>query len=222
MHNQLASKEKSLAVIGLGYVGLPIALAFAKKYRVIGFDIKPERVALLNQSIDPSSELSKEDFEGSDIQFTYQLDDLRAASFYIIAVPTPIDESNNPDLRALYGASKTVGKVLKPGDYVVYESTVYPGCTEEDCIPILEKESGLHFNSDFKVGYSPERINPGDKEHTITKITKVVSGCCSESCDNIADVYGSIIEKGVFKAASIKVAEAAKVIENTQRDLNDE
>jgi UDP-N-acetyl-D-glucosamine/UDP-N-acetyl-D-galactosamine dehydrogenase len=220
MHNELASKKKSLAIIGLGYVGLPIALAFAKKFKVIGFDIKPERIALLNKSIDPSEELSKEDFEGADITFTHNLEDLRDAVFFIVAVPTPIDEHNNPDLRALLSASHTVGKVLKPGDYVVYESTVYPGCTEEECIPILEKESGLKFIKDFKAGYSPERINPGDKEHTITKITKVVSGCDEESLDNIAAVYASIIEAGIYKASSIKVAEAAKVIENTQRDLN--
>jgi len=220
MHNFLVSGGKSIAVIGLGYVGLPIALAFAKKFRVIGFDIKPDRIEMLNQHIDPSSELEKVDFEGADIKFTHDIEDLREAGFYIIAVPTPIDEHKNPDLHALFSASATVGKVLKQGDYVVYESTVYPGCTEEDCVPILEKESGLKFVTDFKAGYSPERINPGDKQHTITKITKVVSGCCDESLENIAKVYGSIVEAGIFKAASIKVAEAAKVIENTQRDLN--
>ena len=220
MNSFLESKEKPIAIIGLGYVGLPIALAFAKKFRVIGFDIKPERIQLLNNHIDPSSELEKEAFNGVDIIFTSNIKDLSEAGFYIVAVPTPIDEHNNPDLRALFSASETVGKVLKKGDYVVYESTVYPGCTEEDCIPILEKVSGLKFVTDFKVGYSPERINPGDKEHTITKITKVVSGCCEESLENIAKVYGSIVEAGIFKAASIKVAEAAKVIENTQRDLN--
>ncbi|RYD77501.1 MAG: nucleotide sugar dehydrogenase [Sphingobacteriales bacterium] len=220
MYDQLVKKEKTLALIGLGYVGLPIALAFAKKFKVIGFDIKPERVALMNQHIDPSNELTAADFEETDITFTSSLDDLRQANFFIVAVPTPIDEHNNPDLGALYASSTTVGKVLKQGDYVVYESTVYPGCTEEDCVPILEKESGLKFCKDFKVGYSPERINPGDKEHTITKITKVVSGCDAESLDVIAQVYSSIIEAGVHKAATIKVAEAAKVIENTQRDLN--
>jgi len=220
MHNLLKSGEKSLAIIGLGYVGLPIALAFSKKFKVIGFDIRPDRIEMLKRHIDPSSELGKDDFEGLDILFTSDIKELSAAGFYIVAVPTPIDEHNNPDLRALFAASETVGKVLKKGDYVVYESTVYPGCTEEDCIPILEKESGLKFVKDFKVGYSPERINPGDKQHTITKITKVVSGCCDESLENIAKVYGSIVEAGIFKAASIKVAEAAKVIENTQRDLN--
>jgi len=220
MNNLLESREKPIALIGLGYVGLPIALAFAKKFRVIGFDIKPERIEMLNNQIDPSAELRKEDFEGADIKFTSNIEDLVEAVFYIIAVPTPIDEHNNPDLTALFAASKTVGKVLRPGNYVVYESTVYPGCTEEDCIPILEKESGLKFVKDFKAGYSPERINPGDKQHTITKITKVVSGCDEESLENIAWVYGSIVEAGIFKASSIKVAESAKVIENTQRDLN--
>jgi UDP-N-acetyl-D-galactosamine dehydrogenase len=220
MFDNLKSKENSLAVIGLGYVGLPIALAFARKFRVIGFDIKPERIEMLHNRIDPSSELDASAFDGADIKFSCDKEDLREARFFIIAVPTPIDEHNNPDLRALYGASKTVGSVLKPGDYVVYESTVYPGCTEEDCVPILEKESGLKFSKDFKVGYSPERINPGDKEHTITKITKVVSGCGPDSLETVAQVYSSIVEAGVHRAASIKVAEAAKVIENTQRDLN--
>ena len=220
MYQDLASKNKTLGVIGLGYVGLPIALAFARKLKVVGFDIKPDRVELLNNRIDPSSELVASDFDGTDITFTHKLEDLKNVNFFIIAVPTPIDQHNNPDLGALKGASRTVGKVLKKGDYVVYESTVYPGCTEEDCIPILEQESGLKFKTDFKVGYSPERINPGDKEHTITKITKVVSGCGPESLQVVADVYSSIIEAGVHKAASIKVAESAKVIENTQRDLN--
>jgi UDP-N-acetyl-D-galactosamine dehydrogenase len=220
MHKELAAKNKTLAVIGLGYVGLPIALAFARKFKVIGFDIKPERVEMLRNKIDPSAELDPSEFDGTDILFTHNIEDLRQASFFVVAVPTPIDEHNNPDLGALLGASRTVGKVLKKGDYVVYESTVYPGCTEEDCVPILEKESGLKFVTDFKVGYSPERINPGDKEHTITKITKVVSGCDQESLDNIAEVYKTIVTAGVHKAATIKVAEAAKVIENTQRDLN--
>lgn len=220
MYNELLKKEKTLAVIGLGYVGLPIALAFAEKFKVIGFDIKPERVEMLQNNIDPSSELDASEFEGKDIRFTHKLEDLNEANFFIVAVPTPIDDHNNPDLGALIGASKTVGQVLKPGDYVVYESTVYPGCTEEDCIPILEKVSGLTFIKDFKAGYSPERINPGDKEHTITRITKVVSGCDDESLENIAKVYGSIITAGIHKAPTIKVAEAAKVIENTQRDLN--
>ena len=220
MYNKILKKEAKIAVIGLGYVGLPIALAFAKKVKVIGFDINAERVKMMQNNIDPSQELDAKDFEGCDIEFTASIDILKQANFFIVAVPTPIDEHNLPDLKPLIGASTTVGKVLKKGDYVVYESTVYPGCTEEDCIPVLEKESGLKFKTDFKVGYSPERINPGDKEHTITKILKVVSGCCEESLENVANVYKIIVEPGVHKAASIKVAEAAKIIENTQRDIN--
>ncbi len=220
IYDKIIKKEAKIAVIGLGYVGLPIALAFAKKVKVIGFDINEKRVALMNKGIDPSDELTKKDFAGSDIKFTHKLEDLKEANFFIIAVPTPIDEHNLPDLKPLIGASTTVGKVLKKGDYVVYESTVYPGCTEEDCIPVLEKLSGLKYIKDFKVGYSPERINPGDKEHTITKILKVVSGCDKESLDNISKVYEIIVEPGTHKAASIKVAEAAKIIENTQRDVN--
>jgi UDP-N-acetyl-D-galactosamine dehydrogenase len=220
IYDKIIKKEAKIAVIGLGYVGLPIALAFAKKVKVIGFDINEKRVALMNKGVDPSDELTKKDFAGSDIKFTHKLEDLKEANFFIIAVPTPIDEHNLPDLKPLIGASTTVGKVLKKGDYVVYESTVYPGCTEEDCIPVLEKLSGLKFIKDFKVGYSPERINPGDKEHTITKILKVVSGCDKESLDNISKVYEIIVEPGTHKAASIKVAEAAKIIENTQRDVN--
>ena len=200
MFSKIVKKESTVALIGLGYVGLPIALAFAKKVKVIGFDINEKRVGLMKKGIDPSFELSKDDFKNSDIRFTHQIEDLKKANFFIVAVPTPIDEHNLPDLSPLINASITVGKVLKKGDYVVYESTVYPGCTEEDCIPVLEKHSGLKFIKDFKVGYSPERINPGDKEHTITKILKIVSGC--------------------DKASSIKVAEAAKIIENTQRDVN--
>ena len=220
MIEKLIKKQETLAVIGLGYVGLPIALAFAKKMKVIGFDINSKRVAMMQKGIDPSKELSKKDFQGSDIIFTDSLAVLKKAKFFIIAVPTPIDDSNIPDLSPLIGASTTVGKVLKKGDYVVYESTVYPGCTEEDCIPILEQESKLKWKKDFKVGYSPERINPGDKEHTITSILKVVSGCSAESLDVIAKTYETIIKPGVHRASSIKVAEAAKIIENTQRDVN--
>jgi len=207
-------------VIGLGYVGLPIALEFAKHFSVIGFDINAERVSMMKNHQDPSGELDADAFKGCDISFTCNIEDIRKSTFYVVAVPTPIDEHTNPDLRPLLGASSTVGKVLRKGDYVVFESTVYPGCTEEDCIPILEKESGLDFRQDFKVGYSPERINPGDKEHTISKILKVVSGCDDDSLDEIAKVYGQIITAGIHKASSIKVAEAAKIIENTQRDLN--
>lgn len=220
MYQDIISKKAKVAVIGLGYVGLPIALAFAKKVSVIGFDINEERVKMMQQGIDPSNELSKAEFEGTDITFTTSIDALREARFFIVAVPTPIDEHNLPDLKPLLGASRSVGKALKKGDYVVYESTVYPGCTEEDCIPVLEEVSGLKFRQDFKVGYSPERINPGDREHTITKILKVVSGCDEESLEVISNVYKIIVEPGVHKASSIKVAEAAKIIENTQRDVN--
>lgn len=220
IYNHLVNKKEKLAVIGLGYVGLPIALEFARKISVIGFDINAARVEMMRNGIDPSNELPKEDFEGCDIVFTDSLDVLREATFFIVAVPTPIDNFNHPDLTPLLKASETVGKALKKGDYVVFESTVYPGCTEEDCIPVLEKFSGLSFKKDFKVGYSPERINPGDKEHTLSKITKVVSGCCDESLDIIAKTYELVVEAGVHRAATIKTAEAAKIIENTQRDLN--
>ncbi|MFO0436653.1 MAG: nucleotide sugar dehydrogenase [Sphingobacteriaceae bacterium] len=220
LYERIIKKDASVALIGLGYVGLPIALAFAKKVKVIGFDINEKRVNLMKKGIDPSNELPKSEFKNSDITFTHKLEDLKKANFYIVAVPTPIDEHNLPDLKPLIAASTTVGKVLKKGDYVVFESTVYPGCTEEDCIPVLEKVSGLKYMKDFKVGYSPERINPGDKEHTITKILKVVSGCDKESLDIISKTYEIIVEPGTHKASSIKVAEAAKIIENTQRDVN--
>ena len=217
---ELLDKKKKIAILGLGYVGLPIALEFAKKVKVIGFDINEERLDKMRKGIDPSGELEAAAFNGTDIEFTSSTEKLREANFFIITVPTPIDEHNLPDLKPLLGATKFIGKVLKKGDYVVYESTVYPGCTEEDCIPILEELSGLKFKTDFKVGYSPERINPGDKEHTITKILKVVSGCDDEALANIAATYEIIVKAGVYKATSIKVAEAAKIIENTQRDVN--
>ena len=220
MYKKIINKEAKLAVIGLGYVGLPIALEFARKVKVIGFDIKEERIKMMQNHIDPSNELEAKDFENTDIQFTANIEDLRQASFYIVAVPTPIDEHNLPDLTPVIKASETVGKVLKKGDYVVFESTVYPGATEEDCVPVLEDFSGLKFKTDFKVGFSPERINPGDKNHTLTSITKVVSGCDTESLEEIANVYEIVIEAGVHRAPTIKVAEAAKIIENTQRDVN--
>ena len=220
MIQELLNKKKKLAVIGLGYVGLPIALEFAKKISVIGFDINEKRVNLMKQHIDPSNELEAKDFEGADIQFTNDIDVLREASFFIVAVPTPVDKHNVPDLKPVLSASTTIGKVLKKGDYVVFESTVYPGCTEDDCVPVIEQLSGLKMCVDFKVGYSPERINPGDKEHTITKIKKVVSGCDAQSLDIIAKTYEIIVTAGTHRASSIKVAEAAKIIENTQRDLN--
>lgn len=220
MYQQLVDKKEKLAVIGLGYVGLPIALEFAKKISVIGFDINAKRIDLMKQGIDPSNELEKEAFEGCDITFTNSLDVLREATFFIVAVPTPVDEHNVPDLTPVKKASETIGKVMKKGDYVVFESTVYPGCTEEDCLPIIEKMCGLKNITDFKLGYSPERINPGDKKHTLANIVKVVSGCDGESLDTIAKVYELVVKAGVHKASSIKVAEAAKIIENTQRDLN--
>jgi UDP-N-acetyl-D-galactosamine dehydrogenase len=207
-------------VIGLGYVGLPIALEFAKQIKVTGFDIKPERVELMRKGIDPSNELAPEAFDNADIFLTSDPSDLKEASFHIIAVPTPTNRNNLPDLTPVLKASETVGRILKKGDYVVYESTVYPGCTEEDCVPVLERYSGLKYCTDFKVGFSPERINPGDQNHTLTKITKVTSGCDEESAENIARVYELVIKAGVHRASSIKVAEAAKIIENTQRDIN--
>ena len=220
IYDKLINRETKLSVIGLGYVGLPIALEFARKISVIGFDIKPDRVELMKKGIDPSNELTAESFRNTDIEYTTNPDDLRKASFHIIAVPTPTDKHNLPDLTPVLKASETVGKILKKGDYVVYESTVYPGCTEEDCVPVLEKFSGLKNVTDFKVGFSPERINPGDKNHTLTKIVKVTSGCDAESAEQIAKTYELIITAGVFRASSIKVAESAKIIENTQRDIN--
>ena len=218
--NRLVAKDATLAVIGLGYVGLPIALEFARKIKVVGFDINQERINLMQQNIDPSNELVASDFEGCDIKFSANIDDLKDVQFFIVAVPTPIDDANLPNLKPLIGASSTVAKVLKKGDYVVFESTVYPGCTEEDCIPVLEEISGLKFKEDFMVGYSPERINPGDKEHTLQNVIKVVSGCDDHSLNEIAQTYELVVKAGVHRATTIKVAEAAKIIENTQRDLN--
>jgi UDP-N-acetyl-D-glucosamine/UDP-N-acetyl-D-galactosamine dehydrogenase len=220
MYQELLDKKKKLAVIGLGYVGLPIALEFAKTISVIGFDINQKRVDMMKEGIDPSNELEKSAFDGCDIQFTATIDDLKEASFFIVAVPTPVDSHNVPDLKPVLSASATIGKVLKKGDYVVFESTVYPGCTEDDCLPVIEQMTGLKNIVDFKSGYSPERINPGDKEHTLPRIIKVVSGCDAESLDVIAKVYEIVVKAGTHRASSIKVAEAAKIIENTQRDVN--
>ncbi|MBK9076947.1 MAG: nucleotide sugar dehydrogenase [Flavobacteriales bacterium] len=220
MYDRLVKKEAKLAVIGLGYVGLPIALAFARKIKVVGFDINQKRVDMMRRGEDPSNELEASEFDGCDIHFTADLNDLKDVEFFIVAVPTPIDQQNIPDLGPLLGATRTVGQVLKKNDYVVYESTVYPGCTEEDCVPLLERLSNLKFVDDFKVGYSPERINPGDKEHTLESIIKVTSGCDAGSAEIIAKVYELVVKAGVHRAASIKVAEAAKIIENTQRDVN--
>jgi UDP-N-acetyl-D-galactosamine dehydrogenase len=220
IYQNLIEKKEKLAVVGLGYVGLPLALAFARKLNVIGFDINDNRIGLLKQSIDPGKEMHKEDFENCDIEFTSDIEVLRQASFFIVAVPTPVDEHKVPDLQYLRYSSAIIGEVIKWGDYVVYESTVYPGCMEEDCLPNIEQLSGLQMGLDFKLGYSPERINPGDKKHTLQNVVKVVSGCDEESLETIAKVYELVVEAGVYKAPSIKVAEAAKIIENTQRDFN--
>lgn len=212
--------ERKIAVVGLGYVGLPVAVAFGKKNSVIGFDINPTRIKELKENHDRTNEVTTEDLKVSDVEFTDSIDTLSQADFIIVAVPTPINKHNQPDLTPLISASKTVGKALKKGTIVVFESTVYPGATEEECVPVLEGNSGLKAGEDFFVGYSPERINPGDKTHTFETITKVVSGQTPEVLDIVADVYGSVVKAGVHKAPSIKVAEAAKVIENTQRDVN--
>ena len=220
MINLLNKKENNICVVGLGYVGLPVALEFAKKYKVVGFDINQHRVELMQKGIDPSNELEPSEFDDCDITFTSKPEQIKDCTFYIVAVPTPINEHKYPDLKPLIGACKIVGGILKKGDIVVFESTVYPGCTEEDCVPVLEKVSGLKFGDGFTVGYSPERINPGDKVHTLTRITKVVSGSDETTLKIVSNVYNSIIEAGVHEASSIKVAEASKIIENTQRDLN--
>jgi UDP-N-acetyl-D-galactosamine dehydrogenase len=217
---RLESKKTKLAVVGLGYVGLPLAIEFSKRFSVIGYDINDSRIKMMNLGIDPSKELPASAFSGNDIVFTSDVEVLKEASFFIVAVPTPVDLMNKPDLRPVVSASNTIGNIIKKGDYIVYESTVYPGCTEEDCLPILEKLSGLTLNDDFKLGYSPERINPGDKQRTLRTVVKVVSGSDNESVDQIAKVYETVVDAGVFKAQSIMVAEASKVIENTQRDLN--
>ena len=210
-----------IAVIGLGYVGLPLAVEFGKHRPVIGFDINEKRVQELKDGLDITLEVSSDELKmATSLKFTTELDNIADYNFYIITVPTPIDDNNAPDLTPLESASTAVGKVIKAGDIVVYESTVYPGATEEVCIPIIEKVSGLKFNQDFYVGYSPERINPGDKINTLTKITKITSGSTAEAADLIDSLYASIITAGTYRAKSIKVAEAAKVIENTQRDLN--
>ncbi|NVN97967.1 MAG: nucleotide sugar dehydrogenase [Geobacteraceae bacterium] len=212
--------SRTISVIGLGYVGLPVAVAFGMKQRTYGFDINQSRIAELSNGVDHTGEVTTEELQKSDIIFTDSIETLRQADFYIVAVPTPIDAANQPDLTALLGASNSVGQALKPGDVVVYESTVYPGLTEEICVPVLEKSSGLVCGRDFTVGYSPERINPGDREHSFTRITKVVSGQDDATLDIVARVYESVVTAGVHRAPSIKVAEAAKIIENTQRDLN--
>src|SRR5258708_1857692 len=220
IYKDLTGKKDKLAVIGLGYVGLPIALEFAKKISVIGFDINKRRIGMMREGLDPSKEVPVEEFKNRDIVFTDDLAVLKEARFFIVAVPTPVDKYNVPDLKPLIGASDTVGKVLKKGDYVVYESTTYPGCTEEDCMPILEKVSGLQSGKDFKLGYSPERINPGDKKNTLRTVVKVVSGHDAGRLEEIAKTYELVVDAGVHRAPSIKGAEASKIVENTQRDVN--
>jgi UDP-N-acetyl-D-galactosamine dehydrogenase len=220
IYQDLLDKKAKLGVIGLGYVGLPIALEFAKRISVIGFDINPKRVDMMRNGQDPSKEVPSSEFEGRDITFTDDLNVLREAKFFVVAVPTPVDKFNVPDLKPIIGASTTIGKVVKQGDYVVFESTVYPGCTEEDCLPVIEQVSGLKMEQDFKLGYSPERINPGDKKNTLRTVVKIVSGSDAEALDEIAKTYELVVDAGVHRASSIKVAEAAKIVENTQRDLN--
>ena len=214
-------KDISLAIVGLGYVGLPLAVEFGRRRSVVGFDVNPRRIDELKAGIDLTLETTQEELVAAkSLTFTTHLDDLRGCNCFIVTVPTPIDKYKRPDLAPLLKATETIGKLLKKGDIVIYESTVYPGCTEEDCVPLLEKYSGLKFNCDFFCGYSPERINPGDKEHRLTNIKKVTSGSTPEVADLIDALYNEIIAAGTHKADSIKVAEAAKVIENTQRDLN--
>jgi len=220
IYNKLVKKETRLSVVGLGYVGLPLALAFAGKLSVIALDQDKERIVSLKQGVDTSGEVAPEAFRDCDIEFTSDPSRLADASFHIIAVPTPVNNSKTPDLSLLFSASRHVARHLKKNDHVVYESTVYPGATEEECVPLLSQVSGLKYIDDFKVGYSPERINPGDKEHTIRTVKKVVSACDGGTLDTIAKVYGLIVEAAIFKASSIKVAEAAKIIENIQRDVN--
>ena len=220
IYKDLIEKKKVLSVTGLGYVGLPLALEFAKYFKVIGLDINSERIELMKQKIDPSNELDSSAFDGCDIEFTSDPMDLKKAHFHIVGVPTDINEHRVPNLKPLLGASTNIGKIIKKDDYVVFESTVYPGCTEDDCVPLIEEESNLKIGVDFKVGYSPERIVPGDKVRTFTKILKIVSGNDEEALNEIDKVYNHVLENGTYQATSIKVAEAAKVIENTQRDIN--
>lgn len=220
LYQKIVRKEEAISLVGLGYVGMPIAVAFAKKTRVIGFDLNSEKISLYKNGIDPTKEVGDKVIQNTSVEFTSNPEDLKKAKFHIVAVPTPVNEDHTPDLTPVESASKIVGQNLTAGSIVVFESTVYPGVTEEICIPILEKESGLVCGKDFKVGYSPERINPGDKVHRLETIVKVVSGMDQESLEIIAKTYELVVEAGVYKAATIKVAEAAKVIENSQRDIN--
>ena len=220
LYEKIVNREEKISIVGLGYVGMPISVAFAKKVEVIGFDVSKEKIELYKNGIDPTKEVGNEVIKNTSVDFTYDEKNLQEAKFHIVAVPTPINDDNTPDLSIVESASRTVGRNLVKGSIVVFESTVYPGVTEDICIPILEKESGLKCGTDFKVGYSPERINPGDKVYTLENIIKVVSGMDEESLDIIAKVYELVVDAGVYRAESIKVAEAAKVIENSQRDIN--
>ena len=216
-------KKSLISVIGLGYVGLPLAVAFASKYDVVGFDINTKRIAELKSGLDATNELTTAQLNkvlGTSLKLTTSLADISDCTTFIVTVPTPVTSSKSPDLTPVIKATESVSTVLKKGDTIVYESTVYPGVTEEVCVPILEEKTGLKFNTEFFVGYSPERINPGDKKHTITKITKVVSGSTPQTLKKLSALYGSIIEAGIYEAPTIKIAEASKVIENTQRDIN--
>jgi len=220
LYEKIKNREEKISLVGLGYVGMPIAVSFAKKVNVIGFDISTEKVELYKKGIDPTKEVGNDVIKATTVEFTADENKLKEAKFHIVAVPTPVNADHTPDLKPVESASRTVGRNLTKGSIVVFESTVYPGVTEEICIPILEKESGMKCGEDFKVGYSPERINPGDKVHRLETIVKVVSGMDEESLDIIAKVYELVVDAGVHKAESIKVAEAAKVIENSQRDIN--
>ncbi len=220
LYQKIVNKESSISVIGLGYVGMPVAIAFAEKINVIGFDLNKDKINLYNQGIDPTNEVGDDAIKQSSVYFTSNEEDLQKASFHIIAVPTPVNQDNTPDLLPIISACQIVGRNLQEKSIVVFESTVYPGTTEDICVPILEKESGLKCGEGFKVGYSPERINPGDKVHRLQNIVKIVSGMDKESLEDIAAIYSIVIEAGVFKASSIKVAESAKVVENSQRDIN--
>lgn len=220
IYNDIVNKKEKISVIGLGYVGMPIAVAFAKKVNVIGFDLNKKKIELYKSGIDPTNEVGNEEIRKTTVEFTADELKIKEAKFHIVAVPTPINSDKTPDLSPVEGASRIVGRNLTKGSIVVYESTVYPGVTEDICVPILEKESGLKCGFDFKIGYSPERINPGDKVNTLEKIIKIVSGMDEESLEEIGKVYELVIEAGVHRAGSIKVAEAAKVVENSQRDIN--
>ena len=220
LYEQIVAGEEKLSLVGLGYVGMPIAVAFARKIKVVGFDLNAEKIALYKSGIDPTNEVGNDVIRETKVEFTADETKLKEAKFHIVAVPTPVNDDHTPDLTPVEGASRILGRNLTKGSIVVFESTVYPGVTEEICVPILEKESGLKCGTDFKIGYSPERINPGDKVHRLETITKIVSGMDAETLDTVAKIYELVVEAGVYRAESIKVAEAAKVIENSQRDIN--